>query len=132
ATRTRDVSISGGCLSVARTTQYCSTFRWNASSSSALASESISIRRPVPVPPGRPCAAAAESPAGSRDPLLPFRSARLPPDAVPSWGVLKAPRVAGPFKGPFRLLGTGERRSEEHTSELQSRENLVCRLLLEK
>src|SRR5690606_6399684 len=27
--------------------------------------------------------------------------------------------------------GTGKR-SEEHTSELQSRENLVCRLLLEK
>src|SRR5690606_41939733 len=26
----------------------------------------------------------------------------------------------------------GPRRSEEHTSELQSRENLVCRLLLEK
>src|SRR5690606_41076644 len=26
----------------------------------------------------------------------------------------------------------GEDRSEEHTSELQSRENLVCRLLLEK
>src|SRR5690606_40732347 len=27
---------------------------------------------------------------------------------------------------------TGWERSEEHTSELQSRENLVCRLLLEK
>src|SRR6266511_6148991 len=27
---------------------------------------------------------------------------------------------------------TGGTRSEEHTSELQSRENLVCRLLLEK
>src|SRR5690606_41592072 len=27
---------------------------------------------------------------------------------------------------------TGGARSEEHTSELQSRENLVCRLLLEK
>src|SRR5690606_41780540 len=27
---------------------------------------------------------------------------------------------------------TWARRSEEHTSELQSRENLVCRLLLEK
>src|SRR5207302_2688721 len=27
---------------------------------------------------------------------------------------------------------TGRARSEEHTSELQSRENLVCRLLLEK
>src|SRR5690606_41370292 len=26
----------------------------------------------------------------------------------------------------------GDKRSEEHTSELQSRENLVCRLLLEK
>src|SRR5690606_41939148 len=30
----------------------------------------------------------------------------------------------------FRALK--EERSEEHTSELQSRENLVCRLLLEK
>src|SRR3712207_7961949 len=30
-----------------------------------------------------------------------------------------------------RLLG-GVRRSEEHTSELQSRQYLVCRLLLEK
>src|SRR5690606_39544608 len=28
--------------------------------------------------------------------------------------------------------GAGGGRSEEHTSELQSRENLVCRLLLEK
>src|SRR5690606_41962098 len=30
------------------------------------------------------------------------------------------------------LLLDGPPRSEEHTSELQSRENLVCRLLLEK
>src|SRR5690606_41731743 len=30
------------------------------------------------------------------------------------------------------LMNAGETRSEEHTSELQSRENLVCRLLLEK
>src|SRR5690606_42025652 len=29
-------------------------------------------------------------------------------------------------------LPSRNRRSEEHTSELQSRENLVCRLLLEK
>src|SRR5690606_41441558 len=29
-------------------------------------------------------------------------------------------------------VGPGRARSEEHTSELQSRENLVCRLLLEK
>src|SRR5690606_41446435 len=33
---------------------------------------------------------------------------------------------------PVHLGLTAIRRSEEHTSELQSRENLVCRLLLEK
>src|SRR5690606_41737880 len=32
----------------------------------------------------------------------------------------------------FLLDSINELRSEEHTSELQSRENLVCRLLLEK
>src|SRR5205085_12375331 len=31
-----------------------------------------------------------------------------------------------------RGLGRRQRRSEEHTSELQSQSNLVCRLLLEK
>src|SRR5436309_6527475 len=36
--------------------------------------------------------------------------------------------TAQDFKTPF----CSSRRSEEHTSELQSRENLVCRLLLEK
>src|SRR5476651_2884342 len=38
----------------------------------------------------------------------------------------------GPKGGP--AIGTGELvdRSEEHTSELQSRQYLVCRLLLEK
>src|SRR2546430_3066570 len=30
------------------------------------------------------------------------------------------------------LLGCSNKRSEEHTSELQSQSNLVCRLLLEK
>src|SRR5690349_25064891 len=34
-----------------------------------------------------------------------------------------------PFKGAFRVTAG---RSEEHTSELQSRRDLVCRLLLEK
>src|SRR3712207_8000527 len=33
---------------------------------------------------------------------------------------------------PFIALGAAEGRSEEHTSELQSRQYLVCRLLLEK
>src|SRR3712207_7050215 len=33
---------------------------------------------------------------------------------------------------PSRRLAGGEGRSEEHTSEFQSRQYLVCRLLLEK
>src|SRR5690606_41473370 len=39
-----------------------------------------------------------------------------------------------PFKQPKKLTNCYNFvfRSEEHTSELQSRENLVCRLLLEK
>src|SRR5690606_40377861 len=40
----------------------------------------------------------------------------------------RVPRVLGPLAtegSPYRWA----RRSEEHTSELQSRENLVCRLL---
>src|SRR5688572_32176363 len=32
----------------------------------------------------------------------------------------------------FYMIGAITRRSEEHTSELQSQSNLVCRLLLEK
>src|SRR5690606_12602804 len=35
-------------------------------------------------------------------------------------------------EGTFQPLKEVNHRSEEHTSELQSRENLVCRLLLEK
>src|SRR5690606_40158692 len=34
--------------------------------------------------------------------------------------------------GRDRVASAASSRSEEHTSELQSRENLVCRLLLEK
>src|SRR2546430_11174170 len=41
--------------------------------------------------------------------------------------------VSGPRRGrKSRGVQLGERRSEEHTSELQSQSNLVCRLLLEK
>src|SRR5256884_7075498 len=37
-----------------------------------------------------------------------------------------------PLRQPVCACATGRRRSEEHTSELQSRLHLVCRLLLEK
>src|SRR5947209_16817468 len=43
--------------------------------------------------------------------------------------VLRAPVVVA---RRLQLLDVGEDRSEEHTSELQSRQYLVCRLLLEK
>src|SRR5690606_42137240 len=49
-----------------------------------------------------------------------------------------AARLAAAFGVPALVIGltvvafgTSAPRSEEHTSELQSRENLVCRLLLE-
>src|SRR5690606_41946330 len=49
--------------------------------------------------------------------------------AVPSRRRQRAAREPAPGTG--REAGFAFRRSEEHTSELQSRENLVCRLLLE-
>src|SRR5205809_4792256 len=53
---------------------------------------------------------------------------------------LRLPFHGAPLSGPLRHLSPGVRslrdrclaRSEEHTSELQSRLHLVCRLLLEK
>src|SRR5690606_42077630 len=44
----------------------------------------------------------------------------------------RATGAAAPVGAGARGSRPGPRRSEEHTSELQSRENLVCRLLLEK
>src|SRR2546430_8042223 len=41
-------------------------------------------------------------------------------------------RVAGVEPRPQQRRRYGRQRSEEHTSELQSQSNLVCRLLLEK
>src|SRR5690606_40331990 len=45
--------------------------------------------------------------------------------------LLSYPDTAAQLAG-LRGIVVDEWRSEEHTSELQSRENLVCRLLLEK
>src|SRR5207302_4522198 len=71
-------------------------------------------------------------------------------DALPISGCVLADRLSADGKRRVLLLEAGPRdrslwihlpigygktmfhRSEEHTSELQSRENLVCRLLLEK
>src|SRR5690606_41503212 len=48
-------------------------------------------------------------------------------------GIIVVPLTIGMFFAGSDFLGEEHaNRSEEHTSELQSRENLVCRLLLEK
>src|SRR5258708_22058704 len=49
-----------------------------------------------------------------------FRSIKLPDGAVRQ------------FDGPVSVRDVAVARSEEHTSELQSPDHLVCRLLLEK
>src|SRR3712207_7619800 len=46
--------------------------------------------------------------------------------------VLRVERIGSPTGEPISLRVSRRSRSEEHTSELQSRQYLVCRLLLEK
>src|SRR5690606_39689431 len=54
-------------------------------------------------------------------------------DGVPCCFVLEIFQICGHMPKQLVVLAYARRsRSEEHTSELQSRENLVCRLLLEK
>src|SRR3712207_8685180 len=60
-------------------------------------------------------------------------------DALPIWRQEPEPRVGARRQEQFRVHPLVQRvhvrrvlRSEEHTSELQSRQYLVCRLLLEK
>src|SRR5436309_10039434 len=59
-----------------------------------------------------------------------FRSKPTP--AIPTSPISTAPSPSAPTPTPTLFFIISIPRSEEHTSELQSRENLVCRLLLEK
>src|SRR5688572_32295845 len=66
-----------------------------------------------------------------------FRSPRAGPAAPEARVELHLRREAAQLRVGIRVLGRVEevldpKRSEEHTSELQSQSNLVCRLLLEK
>src|SRR5947209_13611532 len=60
----------------------------------------------------------------ARERLMPLRAARVS-DRFVNWA--SPCPASAPARSPRRLP-----RSEEHTSELQSRQYLVCRLLLEK
>src|SRR3954466_16435436 len=63
-----------------------------------------------------------------RSTLFPYTTLfRSPPCASEPWS--PRPRPRPPSLGPRPCSAA---RSEEHTSELQSHDNLVCRLLLEK
>src|SRR3712207_7904215 len=50
----------------------------------------------------------------------------------PGYAEVGAPLTSLPYFLRCEVAGFAEARSEEHTSELQSRQYLVCRLLLEK
>src|SRR5207244_13224814 len=69
---------------------------------------------------------------------LPIYGSLLRPSSRAVHGPMKAYRCIGKCSGPDpaaflrRLRRRPSRRSEEHTSELQSPDHLVCRLLLEK
>src|SRR5690606_39326244 len=80
-----------------------------------------------------------ESPAYERSPSMRWKlgTSKSKPISL-SWriarGVSPSPQVLsrGYSFRSTRVTSWPARRSEEHTSELQSREKLVCRLLLEK
>src|SRR5436309_6539202 len=62
-----------------------------------------------------------------------FRSPDIEPQVFPSGDYTYILEIVMGMQGTMgKLIEAVESRSEEHTSELQSRENLVCRLLLEK
>src|SRR6266571_6427899 len=63
-----------------------------------------------------------------------FLMIRRPPRSTlfPYTTLFRSPARCSPDRTSRRCPSTTSRRSEEHTSELQSHVNLVCRLLLEK
>src|SRR2546426_8915486 len=64
--------------------------------------------------------------------LRSLRARRVDPAQDQPEGPRAAARSDRAVHGPRRLVARAPARSEEHTSELQSPCNLVCRLLLEK
>src|SRR6266480_2119474 len=81
---------------------------------------SVATMAMVVFSPGRPLAIGVSAAAGTRD-------GKPSPPNSPS-----ASNGAAQKCGPAPTLTLPQARSEEHTSELQSHVNLVCRLLLEK
>src|SRR2546427_2998188 len=68
--------------------------------------------------------------SGSEAELVKVATTEVAADAIVEGEVMDPGIVAEAIRGLFSTAGV--KRSEEHTSELQSQSNLVCRLLLEK
>src|SRR5690606_40127533 len=105
------------------------------------------MRRPLRPPrqPNASTTAAATRPPASAAPVSPTTPSRPPAPTSTSTAASEAPLVTPTMSGlasglrvidcviaPAAPRANPKQRSEEHTSELQSREKLVCRLLLEK
>src|SRR5437016_11181686 len=103
-----------------------------ATSCSICAGENFAVCAAAGVPSGASSAAQARRAISAASATRINGSARRLPDAPSLWGGLSstAPRRDPPSDGMGDLYPSN--RSEEHTSELQSLTNLVCRLLLEK
>src|SRR5690606_39638575 len=106
-----------------------------------LALYHVSISPPRRPPPSTPCPYTRSSDLERAQPhlvaaagdgedvvTLELRMGRLAEMAEPGAGLVHHAHAAALGRHPDAVAS----RSEEHTSELQSRENLVCRLLLEK
>src|SRR2546426_3833832 len=87
----------------------------------------LSLHDALPISGSRGASAAPGSGRRAASPC--WRGARPPP--LPECSEFSSPEAcSSPWRPPSPAPGNG--RSEEHTSELQSPCNLVCRLLLEK
>src|SRR5690349_24202402 len=71
-------------------------------------------------------------PLPPRSTLFPYTTLFRSPSASAWSSNAAAPRPRGPRSSHARRRSDRRERSEEHTSELQSRRELVCRLLLEQ
>src|SRR5690606_42024254 len=104
-------------------------------------SSSVFCFSPHPAPPALPSFPTRRSSDLSHTPRrstqkhaiesAPSSTTPSPPPMRPTWCIPTSSGRSGCSPGGRNLSRVGCR-SEEHTSELQSRENLVCRLLLEK
>src|SRR5206468_5913279 len=102
----------------------CFRFLFNATATPPIYTLSLHDALPISTAPAAPASSSARGRTGdgasSKSPTL---ATGAPAPGGPTARIWRGTAPSGP---------ASEGRSEEHTSELQSRSDLVCRLLLEK